>query len=170
MPDSYYYGTHTGQQIDSAVDAVQAAQDASGGSLTPAADAFVPAFDDEGNPTYYEIADADFGSPDTYPDNTLPTRDLVQRSYKANRTAARHACTGVYISGVSSLPVTYTQLPVSSATFITEDYYCVSMRLSNPAAQAGDWTVTTGERTVTVSGDISGTTDIILFLADPYWA
>jgi hypothetical protein len=170
MPDSYYYGSHTGQQIDSAVDCVQAAQDASTGGQIPAADAFVPAVDDNGSPTYYEVTDADFGSPDMYPSNTLPTRGLVRQKYSENRANARKACTGVYISNVSSLPVTHTQLVTSGATLITADYWCVSMRLTNPAAQMGDWTVTTGDRTVTVDGVINGETDIILFLADPYWA
>ena len=69
------------------------------------------------------------------------------------------------ISSVSSLPV--------SRTYNNTNYELEVIRsvLSNPSAQTGDWTVTTSvsgnELTVTISGTISGTTDITLYLAYP---
>lgn len=47
---------------------------------------------------------------------------------------------------------------------ITSDMIVVNSILSNPAAQIGVWTVTTGDGTVTVSGTISGSTDVTLYL------
>ena len=69
----------------------------------------------------------------------------------------------VSMSSISSLPQT-----VSSAD-ITATMECPqgNAYLSNPAAQTGDWTVTTSAGSVTLSGTISGTTDIILYLVEP---
>jgi hypothetical protein len=67
---------------------------------------------------------------------------------------------GVYeftASSVSSLP--YTN---NSATGITADHVVVASELSNSSAKTGDWTVTTGAGTFTITGTISGTTDIKL--------
>ena len=61
-------------------------------------------------------------------------------------------------SNISSLPTTINN------TGTTANWYVVNSVLSNPAAQAGDWTVTTGAGTITISGSISGTTDIKLYL------
>lgn len=48
---------------------------------------------------------------------------------------------------------------------ITSDMVVINSVLSNPSAQTGDWTVTTGTGTLTVAGSISGTTNITLYLA-----
>lgn len=48
---------------------------------------------------------------------------------------------------------------------ITSDMVVINSVLSNPSAQTGDWTVTTGTGTLTVAGNISGTTNITLYLA-----
>lgn len=161
MADNYYYGTHTGQQLDAAIETV--------GELVPGtmlgANAIVLA---GSSVKHYPIKDEN--SVASGADESLATLSLVTSNFRTNRSNARKACTGVFIENVSSLPATYTQLATMDSTLITENYYCISMRLSNPAAQAGDWTVTTEQGKVTVSGEISGTTDIILFLADPYWA
>ena len=63
-------------------------------------------------------------------------------------------------SSVSALP--YTN---SSATGITANHVLVDHVLSNPSAQTGDWTVSTGAGTFTITGTISGTTDITLRFA-----
>ena len=63
-------------------------------------------------------------------------------------------------SSVSSLPQT-----VSNAS-ITADMVVVESVLSNPSAQTGDWTVTTSAGSLTISGTISGTTDITLYLLE----
>lgn len=66
------------------------------------------------------------------------------------------------IVGVNSLPKTFTNVA------ITADHVVSWATLSNPAAQTGDWTVTTARSgssgTVTISGTISGTTNITLVL------
>ena len=66
-------------------------------------------------------------------------------------------------SSVSALPLTV------NAAEITADMVCKpgDCYLSNPAAQTGDWTVTTAAGSVTLSGTISGTTDIVLYLTVP---
>jgi hypothetical protein len=73
--------------------------------------------------------------------------------------------TGVHVvttTSVSALPVTITDSAVNSNMVVVDSY------LSNPAAQTGEWTVTTSSGSVTVSGTISGTTDISITLSDTY--
>lgn len=67
----------------------------------------------------------------------------------------------VYKSSVSSLPTTI------SSSAITEHMDCIHSVLSNPSAQTGDWTVTTSNGSLTISGSINGTTNITLYLAVP---
>ena len=63
-------------------------------------------------------------------------------------------------SSVSSLP-----LAISNSA-ITTSMEVINSVLSNPSAQTGDWTVNTDTAgKVTISGAISGTTDITLYLA-----
>lgn len=62
-------------------------------------------------------------------------------------------------SAVSSLPVT-----ISNANILAT-HKVVNAVLSNPSAQTGDWIVTTSTGSLTISGTISGTTDIELDLA-----
>lgn len=63
-------------------------------------------------------------------------------------------------SSVSSLPQTI------SNSKITADMKVIHSVLSNPSAQAGDWTVTTSAGSVQITGSISGTTDITLYLSE----
>lgn len=67
----------------------------------------------------------------------------------------------VSFSSFSSLPQTV------SDTDVTATQEVVHAVLSNPAAQTGDWTVTTAAGSVTVSGSISGSTTLTLYLAEP---
>lgn len=67
----------------------------------------------------------------------------------------------VSFSSFSSLPQT-----VSNAN-VTATMEVVNAILSNPAAQTGDWTVTTAAGSVTVSGNISGSTTLTLYLSEP---
>lgn len=62
-------------------------------------------------------------------------------------------------SSVSSLSTTI------SDSNITSKHVVVASTLSNPAAQTGDWTVTTSNGSLSIAGSISGTTDITLVLA-----
>jgi hypothetical protein len=64
----------------------------------------------------------------------------------------------VSISSVSSLPVTANNSDIES------DMVVINSELSDPSAQISDWTVTTASGSLTVSGSISGTTNIKLYL------
>lgn len=64
----------------------------------------------------------------------------------------------VDIASFSSLPQTASDANIES------DMVCVNSVLSNPSAQTGDWTVTTSSGSVTVSGTISGSTTLTLYL------
>ena len=66
--------------------------------------------------------------------------------------------TEVSTSNVSSLPAT-----ISNANILA-NHVCVKAVLSNPSAQTSDWTVTTSDGSAVISGSISGTTDITLYL------
>lgn len=66
--------------------------------------------------------------------------------------------TEVSTGNVSSLPVT-----ISNANILA-NHVCVKAVLSNPSAQTSDWTVTTSDGSAVISGSISGTTDITLYL------
>ena len=61
-------------------------------------------------------------------------------------------------SSFSSLPKTITN------DAITADHVVVNSVLSNPSAQTGDWTVTTSAGSLTISGTISGSTTLTLYL------
>ena len=62
-------------------------------------------------------------------------------------------------SSFSSLPQTITN------SNITSDHVVIQSYLSNPEAQAGVWTVTTSDGSLTISGTILTTTSIALYLA-----
>lgn len=48
---------------------------------------------------------------------------------------------------------------------ITADMVVANAVIGTPSAQAGDWTVTTAAGSVTISGSISGSTTVTLYLA-----
>ena len=58
----------------------------------------------------------------------------------------------------SSLPQTINNSAIRS------DHVVVNSVLSNPSAQTGDWTVTTSSGSLTISGSISGSTTVTLYL------
>lgn len=62
------------------------------------------------------------------------------------------------IASISSLP--YTKNLVG----IKENMVCAGAVLSTPSAQVDDWTVTTSNNSVTISGTISGTTSLTMIL------
>lgn len=68
-------------------------------------------------------------------------------------------CLVLTSSSFSSLPQTITNAN------ITSDMVVINSVLSNPSAQTGDWTVTTSDGSLTISGSISGTTTVTLYLA-----
>lgn len=68
-------------------------------------------------------------------------------------------CLVISVSSFSAMPKT-----VSNSS-ITSDMVCVKAELGTPAAQMSDWTVTTAAGSVTISGTISGSTTMKLYLA-----
>lgn len=79
-----------------------------------------------------------------------------------NRIATYDARVGVVQvtkASVSSLPTTITDSAIKS------DHVAIEAVLSNPAAQKSNWTVTTSNGNLTISGTISGTTDVTILLA-----
>lgn len=67
-------------------------------------------------------------------------------------------CLVLTTSAFSSLPQTI------SNTAITANHVVINSVLSNPSAQTGDWTVTTSNGSLSISGSISGSTTITLYL------
>ena len=67
-------------------------------------------------------------------------------------------CLVLESSSFSSLPQTITNAN------ITSDHVVINSVLSNPSAQTDDWTVTTSNGSLSISGSISGSTTITLYL------
>lgn len=67
-------------------------------------------------------------------------------------------CLVLTSSSFSSLPQTITNAN------ITSDHVVINSVLSNPSAQTGDWTVTTSNGSLSISGSISGSTTTTLYL------
>ena len=83
----------------------------------------------------------------------------VKAATVANETAvAKCEVLTVTLSSVSSLPQTVSNSDIDS------DMVVVASSLSNRNAQAGTFTVTTSNGSLTVSGYVSGTTNITLYL------
>ena len=61
----------------------------------------------------------------------------------------------------SSLPKTVSNSKIKSSDIVIEAV------MSNPEAQIGDWTISTSEGSLTISGSISGTTSLTLYLTVP---
>lgn len=59
---------------------------------------------------------------------------------------------------ISSLPATFTN------NFINRHMVCIKAVLGTPSAQTSDWTVETADKSVTISGTISGSTTLSLIL------
>lgn len=62
------------------------------------------------------------------------------------------------LTGISSLPITI------SNSNITDRHVCVGSVISNPYAQASDWTVTTSDGEAVLSGSIEGSTNVTIYL------
>lgn len=61
---------------------------------------------------------------------------------------------------------TISELPATiDDTNITNDMVVVHSVLGTPAAQVGNWTVTTSNGSLTISGTIDGSTTVTLYLA-----
>ena len=69
----------------------------------------------------------------------------------------------IILGSISSLPQTVADSRIL-AEHIAKPGDCL---LSNPSAQTSDWTVTTSDGSVTVSGSISGSTTVTIWLSIP---
>lgn len=101
----------------------------------------------------------------------LPTVDQTYSASSTNAQSGTAVGTAV-ASAVSELKVivitssSFSSLPQTiSNTKIKSNHVVVNSVLSNPSAQTGDWTVTTSDGSLTISGSISGTTTVTLYLA-----
>ena len=97
--------------------------------------------------------------PDGDDDLSLPTingnSDIIDTAIGRNNVF-------VSITSLSSLPYTY------SSSKITSRHRVVNCVLSNTLAQPSDWNYSTGDGSVTISGTISGTTNVFLSLSEFY--
>lgn len=64
----------------------------------------------------------------------------------------------VEVASFNSLPQTISNANIES------DMVCINSELGTPNAQTGDWTITTGNGTLTISGTISGSTTLTMYL------
>lgn len=88
----------------------------------------------------------------------LLTTNSSGQAIDSGSTIAELECLVITSSSYSSLPQTITNAN------ITSDMVVVNSVLSNPSAQTGDWTVTTSNGSLTISGSISGSTTVTLYL------
>lgn len=84
---------------------------------------------------------------------------LFARSYSTEEARPLQ----INLGTISSLPVSVTNDKIV-AEHIVKPSDCL---LSNPSAQASDWTVTTSDGTLSVSGSISGSTTATIWLTIP---
>lgn len=76
----------------------------------------------------------------------------------ANANIAKMECLVVDCGTISSLPTTITNANVEN------DMVVLHSALGTPSAQLSDWTVTTANGSLTISGTISGSTTLTLYL------
>lgn len=76
----------------------------------------------------------------------------------ANANIAKMECLAVNCGTVSSLPKTVTNANVEA------DMVVLQATIGTPAAQLSDWTVSTSNGSLTISGTISGSTTLTLYL------
>lgn len=92
------------------------------------------------------------------------TEDLT-KEYKKYFALIKNEVVVVTIKAISSLPTGGTVWADPNNTgLVTSNHIILHSYLSNPAAQVGNWSVTTNTDTIKISGSISGTTDLTLYL------
>jgi hypothetical protein len=82
----------------------------------------------------------------------------MEEGVAAVSAAVEHSVIVLELSAFSSLPQT------ANDSRITENHVLLHAELGTPSAQTGDWDVTTSDGSVTVSGDIAGSTGLRLVL------
>lgn len=83
--------------------------------------------------------------------------EAQQKQARANIGAPRKMLK-VSLGTVSALPITVTNESINA------EMECVNAEFGTPSAQIGDWTVTTSNGSVTVSGTINGSTSLTVWL------
>lgn len=91
-------------------------------------------------------------------DNSALGADVSTQIQTLASRVAKCELLEVNVPSFNALPQTITN------SDIEEDMKVVESVLSNPTAQTGDWTVTTLNGSLTISGSISGTTTATLYL------
>jgi len=96
----------------------------------------------------------------------LDTNEMYFKGSEATQVATPsligyHAIYPKRLTGISSLPKTF-----SGATGITADHEPIkgSAQVSPQSAMGGDWTVTCGDGTITVSGSFVGSTAVTILM------
>ena len=90
--------------------------------------------------------------------------NVVQINWNSDTIDTAFGRNNIYVSvsNLSALPFTY------SNTKITAKHRVVNMVLSNTEAQQSDWSYSTSAGSVTLSGTISGSTNVFLYMAEFY--
>lgn len=105
---------------------------------------------------------------------TIPTVDQTMSDSSTNAISNSvvkgyidDAIAGVSGGGIVVVSVeSFSSLPQTiSNAIITADMICLKAELGTPAAQTGNWTVTTANGSLTIAGTISGSTTATLYLA-----
>lgn len=120
--------------------------------VSPSANAYAVGAQLIYNDTLYEVISA------ISVGDTLTVDSNIQLAPKISRQIQKAEVLIVNVASFSALPQTV------SNTEIESDMVVVNSLLSNPSAQTGDWTVTTTNGSLTVTGTISGTTALTLYL------
>ena len=101
----------------------------------------------------------------------VSTQMTLEEAETGTETAPRVITPAVLNSFVSEQSVlvieisAFTALPqIVTNENITDDMVAVNSVLGTPSAQTGDWTVTTSNGSVTVTGSMSGETSLTLYL------
>lgn len=91
-------------------------------------------------------------------DSDILIADSTGQAVDGGATIKSLKCLYVPSASFSSLPLTIYN------SSLTSNYVVVNSVLSNPSAQTSDWTVATLNGKLTISGNISGSTTITLYL------
>ena len=113
--------------------------------------------------------------PITSDDLTVLSADIISYDNTSSGLSASNTQTAIdelaaSTVGSKCLVISQTSIAALPATIqntsITSDMVCIKAELSNPSAQSGDWTVTTSNGSLSVTGTISGTTDLKMYLVE----
>lgn len=103
----------------------------------------------------------------TYESSEVKVRSDLQELHDQTRDYINSMVTELK-RGVLKVSASVTSLPKTIySTKITADHIATHMEASTPSAWVGEWTVTTAAGSLTISGTLSGTTDVVILLEQP---